>query len=431
MDRKNYPEVYAIYTRQSVESQLEVNSCQAQFDDCMEYAQRELSHAQWIGEQFDDKGISGATLGRPALKKLRDKIAAGGITHLLITYLDRLSRRLRDFSLLMNEIQNFGVKLHVVKLPVLDIKADGQFLTNIMASFAEFERDVIRERLEDTRAYLKRKGRRLAGRIPLGYNADPVTKQLVINKKEAMQVETIFAIAAKGDTPASIAELLNQKGWRTKAYIASRSDNISGGNPWSARQIIALLRNPVYIGKFKDGNTIRPGIHEAIVDPALFEIVQEHLDSRRTKRPGSKRQLQHDGFFPLRGKIVCPGCGRKLNTDTGERSLGRGSKVVYRYYRCRSTAGGRPPCKAVRYPANEIEQFVCDCLGEPVTWQKFIRRYPAKTDMFNEAHHAWNMLDDPLQRRYIRAIVDEVKIINNNCIQITLNEHFLEILPKS
>ena len=207
-------EYFAIYTRQSVESRLEMNSCQAQFDICMDCIQEHFPDVQWIGQRFDDEGLSGYTLERPALERLRKVIAQGEISYVFITYLDRLSRNLKDSVVLLNEFQCAGVQLQVVKLPELNTRADGQFLCNILMAFAEFERDIIRERIAETRAYLKKHGRRLAGRIPFGYDADPVTKQLVINKKEAMQVETIFAIAFDGKTPAEIAKIVNENGCR-------------------------------------------------------------------------------------------------------------------------------------------------------------------------------------------------------------------------
>ena len=284
MDGTVKTKFYAIYTRQSVESCLDINSCHAQFDTCMDYAQRRLQGIEWIGIRFDDEGFSGATCRRPALEHLRKLISERQISHLLITYLDRLNRNLKDTLLLMEEFKSAGAKLHVVKLPELNTSADGQFLCNILASFAEFERDMIRERIAESRAYLKKHGRRLAGRIPFGYDADSVTKQLVINKKEAIQVETIFAIAFDGKTPAQIAEIINERGWRTKKYLACTSGNFSGGSPWSPRQIIALLRNPVYIEMFRDGNNMRPGSHNPIIDPAIFAVVQEKIDERRTNK---------------------------------------------------------------------------------------------------------------------------------------------------
>ncbi len=87
--------------------------------------------------------------------------------------------------MLLDEFQKAGVHIYLVRTPELSRNANGSFLINILASFAQFEREMMRERIAETRAYLKKHGRRLAGRIPLGYDADPCTKQLTINKKES------------------------------------------------------------------------------------------------------------------------------------------------------------------------------------------------------------------------------------------------------
>lgn len=421
-------EYFAVYTRQSTDSCLDINSCQAQFDICMDYAKHGLPQMQWIGQRFDDEGFSGATLQRPALTDLRKRIGEGKVSHLLITYLDRLSRNLKDSISLMDEIQKAGVKLLVVKFPELNTRADGQFLANILASFAEFERDIIRERIAESRAYLKKHGRRLAGRIPFGYDADSVTKQLVVNKKEAMQVDIIFAIACDGKTPSEIAEIINEKGWRTKRHIAKSSGKVSGGSLWAPRQISAMLRNPVYIGMFQDGHSIRPGGHETIIPPVMFEEVQGKMDARRTKKTYSKRyKIQ----FPLRGKVICPGCGRKLTTDTGQRKLGDGGlcRVVYRYYRCRSTAGGKPPCKGIRYSAYELEQFLCDRIGESKFWQRFIKYSPDKAEALSEIHSVWITLDEPMQFRYMSMIVEEVRFTPKGGMTATFAPEFFKRLP--
>lgn len=419
---------FAIYTRQSVESRLEMNSCQAQFDLCMNCAQEHFPEAQWIGQRFDDEGLSGYTLERPALERLRKVVAEGKITYVLITYLDRLSRNLIDSAVLLNEFQSAGIQLQVVKLPELNTRADGQFLCNILMSFAEFERDIIRERIAEARAYLKKHGRRLAGRIPFGYDADQATKQLVINKKEAMQVETIFAIAFDGKTPAEIAQIINEKGCRTKRHAAKSSGNVSGGSRWSPRQIAALLRNPVYIGMFQDGHSIRQGSHEAIIHPATYAEIQRKMDARRTKKEYGKR---YNIQFPLRGKIICPGCGRKLTTDTGHRKLDNGKlcSVIYRYYRCRSTAGGKPPCKGIRYSAYELEQCLCDRIGESKFWQRFTHYHPDKAKALSEIHSVWVTLDLPTQFRYMAMIVEEVRLTPKGGMTVTFFPDFFKKLP--
>jgi len=102
----------AIYTRQSVESHNDLSSCHVQFDLCRAYVQslRSLGYVV-VEERFDDEGYSGTTLDRPALHRLLGLIRSGGIERLVIYRLDRLSRNLRHFTTLLEELKAHDVEL--------------------------------------------------------------------------------------------------------------------------------------------------------------------------------------------------------------------------------------------------------------------------------------------------------------------------------
>ncbi len=194
---------------------------------------------------------------------------------------------------------------------------------------------MIASRIADSRAHLKAEGRRIAGALPYGYDADPVTKQLVVNRDESGIVRWMFELAAAGRRPLDIAEDANRRGWRTKTTVARRTEKQRGGNLWTARQVVAVLRNPVYCGLFRDGAGIRIGNHEPIIKGDLFDVVGRRLESRRTRTPGRRFEID----WPLKGRVRCAACGRAMSPHTV-----RHGNCIYRYYRCRSTAGGRPPC---------------------------------------------------------------------------------------
>jgi site-specific DNA recombinase len=163
---------YAIYTRQSAEKLDDLTSCQVQFQTCKDFAETErASNACWIGEPFDDQGYSGMTLDRPGMTRLRELVQARRIDVVYAVALDRLSRRMRDTVMLLDESDMAGVKLRLVYQSELTSNAEGRFLRHVLAAFAEFERDMIAARIADSRAYLKRHGRRLAGKVPYGYDA--------------------------------------------------------------------------------------------------------------------------------------------------------------------------------------------------------------------------------------------------------------------
>jgi site-specific DNA recombinase len=196
----------AIYTRQSIESKADLSSCQVQFDLCSAFIQsrRSLGY-ELIEERFADEGYSGATLDRPAFHRLLSVIRSGGIERLVIYRLDRLSRNLRHFTTLFEELKDHAVELDVLNAPETGAVALDRFMLNVLASFSEFERDLAASRIAESRAHLKAHGRRIAGATPFGYFADRHTKQLVVCDEEAAAVARMFRWADAGVTPAVIA----------------------------------------------------------------------------------------------------------------------------------------------------------------------------------------------------------------------------------
>ncbi len=194
---------------------------------------------------------------------------------------------------------------------------------------------------------MKARHLRFAGGVPFGYDSNRRTRQLVPNEEETAVVRWMFAEAAAGKKPSQIAEEANCRGYRTKA-INGRS-----GGPWTTRQIVATLRNPVHVGMLRDGDGIRLGSHDPIISFELFEAVAKSLDDRRTRKAHGSR---YGAMWPLKGRIYCGACGRPLTPHSTRRG-----NVVYRYYRCRATAGGRPPC-GYQVAAGTIEVAVADQL---------------------------------------------------------------------
>jgi site-specific DNA recombinase len=299
-----------------------------------------------IAERFDDEGYSGTTLERPAFQRLLDLIRSGGIDRLVIYRLDRLSRNLRHFIRLFEELLDHGVSLDVVTSPELGVAALDKLMLSVLASFAEFERDLAASRIAEGRAHLKAHGRRIAGAVPFGYAADRHTKQLVVCDEEAGAVVRMFRWAEAGVTPSVIASYANALRWIT-----------GGGNPWTARQVLAILGNHVYAGLVMHGSRLREGCHAALIDREVYHRVQNLIAGRRTGVP--RRRASGAGItWILRGLLRCGGCGRLMSTHTV-----RSGPVIHGYYRCRSTSGSREACKGVMISAYEIETAVLSEIG--------------------------------------------------------------------
>lgn len=145
-----------------------------------------------VADRFDDEGCSGATFDRPSLQRLLSLIRSGGGDRVVVHRLDRLSHNLRHFVTLLQEYRNHDVALTIVAAPLLRVAAFDQMMLSVMASFAEFDRDMTASRIAEARAYLKANGRRVADTVPFGHTAGPRTKQLVVIPEEGEIVMRMF-----------------------------------------------------------------------------------------------------------------------------------------------------------------------------------------------------------------------------------------------
>jgi site-specific DNA recombinase len=232
------PDVCAVYTRQSVRTESNLTSCQVQRELCADFAIGKAFLV--VDEQFDDEAYSGASLDRPALQELLIQVRGGQIHAVAVQRLDRLSRRVSQCAGILDEFHRAGIEVLIAELPEYANGGSGSLLTNLLSSFAEFERDMTTSRIADTRAGLVARGRRIAGRIPFGYSTDPKTKHLVPVPREAGIVKTMFELVADGVKTSVVEEAALLRKWRTRS-----------GKPWTARQILDTVGNPVYIGRFR------------------------------------------------------------------------------------------------------------------------------------------------------------------------------------
>lgn len=166
-----------------------------------------------VDAKFDDFAESSETLNRPAMQRLLDEIAHQRIDRVIVTRLDRISRRLQDTCEFMEYLRSSNVAITIASQPEIDGDAQGRLLINLMVLFAQFEQDMTRSRMEEARAALKHHGRRVAGRVAYGYSADPITKQLVPSAPACEHVKAFYQWAADGVLPSDIAVRANKRGW--------------------------------------------------------------------------------------------------------------------------------------------------------------------------------------------------------------------------
>ena len=172
----------AIYTRKSSEEGLEqdFNSLDAQREACAAYIQSQTSEG-WslIDAPYDDGGISGGTMKRPALQRLLKDIRSGKIDIVVVYKVDRLTRSLLDFARLVETFDTAEVSFVSVTQSFNTTTSMGRLTLNMLLSFAQFEREVTAERIRDKIAASKAKGMWMGGIPPLGYEPDGRSLKIV------------------------------------------------------------------------------------------------------------------------------------------------------------------------------------------------------------------------------------------------------------
>src|SRR5271170_7724629 len=203
----------AIYTRKSTDEGLEqaFNSLDAQREACAAFILSQ-KHEGWtvLPTLYDDGGYSGGTMERPALKKLIADIEAGEIDVVVVYKVDRLTRALSDFAKLVDVFDRRGVSFVSITQQFNTTTSMGRLTLNVLLSFAQFEREVIGERVRDKIAASKRKGIWVGGPVPLGYRV--ADKRVVVVPQEAAAVGTIFARYLELGSIGALIEDLDRRG---------------------------------------------------------------------------------------------------------------------------------------------------------------------------------------------------------------------------
>ncbi len=344
----------AVYTRKSHEEGLdqEFNSLDAQRQSCEAYIESQR-HEGWscLPTRYDDGGFSGGNMDRPALGRLIDEIQAGQIDCVVVYKVDRLSRSLLDFARLIALFDEHDVSFVSVTQQFNTTTSMGRLTLNILLSFAQFEREIIGERIRDKKLATARQGKYIGGQPKLGL--DIVDRRYVVNRKEAKLVRRIFEMFLTLQSCRKVAEALNAEGIVTKTYT-TKTGKTFGGKSWKRRTVYDLLTDQKYIGKIVHKGVAYDAEHPAIVDVDVFEKVQKVLRANRTYT--HKQQAKR--FALLRRMLTCGECGSRV-MPSWCRNHGR----EYRYYTCsKKVRTGYGKCPLPTLPAGEIEKLVVDHL---------------------------------------------------------------------
>lgn len=393
----------AVYTRKSSEEGLEqeFNSLDAQREACEAYIASQRSEG-WVPvrDHYDDGGISGGTLERPALQRLLADIEEGLIDVVVVYKIDRLSRSLMDFSKLVEVFDRNDVTFVSITQSFNTTTSMGRLTLNILLSFAQFEREVTAERIRDKFAASRAKGIFMGGVPPLGY--DVQSRKLIVNEAAAANVRYIFQRFSEVGSGTTILRELAQRGITTRQ-----------GKPITKGFLYRLLNNRAYLGEAVHKGKSYPGEHDAIIDQDVWDAVRTILkESPRVRANRSRANT------PALLKGLLWGADGAAFSPTHTRKNGK----LYRYYVSQTLLRhGAGSSTVGRVSAAEIEGTVVDQLRavfrQPEiivgAWKSGVKHARGMTeaearDALNSLDPMWDELFPAEQARIVQLLVDRI-----------------------
>jgi DNA invertase Pin-like site-specific DNA recombinase len=344
----------ALYTRKSTEEGLDqdYNSLEAQRDACEAYVKSQSGEG-WtvVTKRYDDGGVSGATMERPALQRLLADIDARQVDAVVVYKVDRLTRSLSDFAKIVELFDRHAVSFVSVTQQFNTTSSMGRLTLNMLLSFAQFEREVTAERIRDKIAASKKKGLWMGGPPPLGY--DVKDRKLVVNRSEARTVHTLFRLYQELGTVRHLKEVADRRGITTKRR-RQRNGTKTGGKPFTPGNLYQMLSNPLYIGRIPHKGDTYPGQHTAIIDQKTWDAVQQQRGRNTVQRQRATNarspSLLTGLVYDETGDRLCPTHASKK----GKR---------YRYYISkRLMHGTHPEDDGWRLPAAMFENTVLESI---------------------------------------------------------------------
>jgi site-specific DNA recombinase len=343
----------AIYCRVSTDEQAREG---VSLDEQQERLKAYCRAMGWAEEVmlFVDDGYSAKSTDRPQLKRLMTCIENGEISKVMVTKLDRMSRRLLDLLTLIDMFQQHQVAFISISESFDTNTPSGRLTLQVLGAVAEFERERIRERVLDNMFHAANQGKWLT-QSPYGYRLEE--KVLTIYEPEAKIVRQMYELYLnQGLGFFAIARQLNEQG------VPSRHNK-----EWSIRSVKLLLTNPVYKGTFiwnrvdssKKKRTLKDDKDWIIIDDCLPAIIDKHTWERvqsKINRPSIAPRAQTSPHL-LGGLLKCGNCGSGMSIGwSGSRDR------RYRVYRC-SANKNKGTCTSKQYKADEVESWFLEGLS--------------------------------------------------------------------
>jgi DNA invertase Pin-like site-specific DNA recombinase len=383
----------AVYTRKSTEEGLEqnFNSLDAQFAACAAYVESQR-HEGWllVERRYDDGGFSGGNLDRPGLKSLLKDVAEGRIDVIVVYKVDRLTRSLMDFSKIVERLEQHQTSFVSITQSFNTTTSMGRLTLHILLSFAQFEREVIAERVRDKVAASKRRGIWMGGSPPLGYDSD--NGRLKVNVAAAEQVREIMRLYRTLRNGRLVLAELRMRGIRTRGSRSRAGTNFTRG------PLFYLLNNRTYIGEIRHHDQWFAGVHEAIVPQDLFDEVQAIM---RNNAVNDNQKASRKDLSWLSGKVF-DGSGVSMRADMTT----KGSRT-YRYYVAKAKGTAR---RRLRVPAFDLEEAVVNGVRSIIADEPRIADMHSGDDLAKVEGALRSAREMELSRAVVRALVSRVVI---------------------
>ena len=371
-----------LYARVSTDMQAEIKngSLDTQIDRLQRFVEFKgtTPEEEWKAVAiYREEGKSGKNLDRPAFMRMVRDIEQGKINAVLCTKIDRVSRSIIDFYHFQEFLKEHKGTFISLRENWDTSTPEGRCFLNIFLIVAELERERTSERTKEKMLWRAEKGLHNGGQI-LGYDNDPDDKGVPKpNEAERELVLLIFQTYVKEQSFRATAQVINEKGYRTKSYV-SRRDKVHSGKKFNNTSIMRILQKQFYIGKIVYEDGVYEGQHEPIIPMELWDKVQAIIETKRVTGSRSRKQNQHT--FLLQGLVKCGWCKSYMTPYYGLNH----QKKSYFYYQCTCKIHrGNKECKMKSVPAQALEQVVANRLIQLSDDQKRVQDLVAEATTNN------------------------------------------------
>lgn len=315
----------AVYTRVSTGYQVDKDSLPLQRKECTAFAKHVL-HKNNI-EIYEDAGRSGKDTDRPGFKRMMTDIKNGEVSHVIVYKIDRISRNLIDFSLMLEDFKCYGASFISLNEQFDTSSAIGEAVLKIILVFAELERKMTSERVKAVMISRAKEGLWNGANVPFGWRWDPKTERPLPDPEESLIVKEIFNRYEETRSSGEVQQ------WLLKNQIATKR-----GGQWTIKAVLNILHNPLNCGDLRynyresargrrkpaDEVVYVKDVYPAIISREQWDRVNATITARALAHGGYTRQSKHIHVFS--GLLTCGECGSNIYANRFDTPRANGFK---------------------------------------------------------------------------------------------------------